>query len=352
MMSKVNKCKIINKRGQCRFVIHSLKGQRLNEREVFAINNKEVEGLLSIDVNKKGAAFKLYYDLAGLVKLEDFLINPLNRESFGKLLQDILDVFKGLQTVFFNQTNLILDFDKVMVNPATQKLNFIYVPIQSFNSGGTLRTFLLNIIQRSSFIAGEDSGYVKEYIKILNNGLNFSVFELEEYIKGLISEQGYQNPKTTICHKCGTNAPSGTNYCPVCGVKLSSISDDMGNRAIYDPLLSIPNEPGTSVLGIDSLEDEKVSYLKYKKTGEKIYISKDFFYIGRSAQNCDYVIGGNSAVSGRHAVIRRYGKRFFVKDLDSTNGTFVEDRQIRDETELHSAMKVKLANEEFEFYVD
>lgn len=379
-MSKVNKCKIINKRGQCQFVLHSIKGQQLNERELFSINNQEVEGMLPVCVNRKGSSFELRYDLAGLVNLKDFLLNPLNRENFGKMLQNILDVFKGMQNVFFNQTNLMLDFDKVMINPATQKMQFIYIPIQSFNAGGNLRSFLLDIIQRGSFVAEEDSAFVKEYIRILNNGLNFSVFELEEYIKGLNSELGYQTQKEVVCHKCGTSVRLGMNFCPVCGVKVSGNAGQIGQQAIYDPLAGTTDggrkekirservgtqqfsdtlsrhtegadEPGTSVLGVDSL-DEKTAYLRYEKTGEKIYISKALFYIGRSAKNCDYAVNANSAVSGKHAVIRKYGEKFFINDLDSTNGTFVDGKEVKQETELRSAMKVRLANEEFTFCVE
>lgn len=379
-MSKVNKCKIINKRGQCQFILHSIKGQQLNEREIFSINNQEVEGMLPICVNRKGSSFELSYDLAGLINLKDFLLNPLNRENFGKLLQNILDVFKGMEAVFFKQTNLMLDFDKVMINPATQKMQFIYIPIQNFNAGGSLRSFLLDIIQRGSFVAEEDSAYVKEYIRILNNGLNFSVFELEEYIKGLISEQGYQTPKAVICHKCGTSVKLGMNFCPVCGVKVSENTGESGRQATYDPLKNLSDrthkeeihaervgtqqfsdtfsrhaagtdEPGTSVLGVDSL-DEKKAYLRYEKTGEKIDISKAMFYIGRSAKNCDYVLNVNSAVSGKHAVIRKYGEKFFINDLDSTNGTFVDGKEIHQETELRSQVKVRLANEEFTFWIE
>lgn len=34
-----------------------------------------------------------------------------------------------------------MDFNRVMVNPATQSIYFVYVPIQGFESGDSLRDF-------------------------------------------------------------------------------------------------------------------------------------------------------------------------------------------------------------------
>ena len=48
--------------------------------------------------------------------------------------------------------------------------------------------------------------------------------------------------------------------------------------------------------------------------------------IGRLPEN-DLVIE-NPAVSGRHARVYREGTHYVLEDLKSTNGTFVNDRQI------------------------
>ena len=58
-MSKENKRKEINKNGVSQVVIKSVKGQAVSDREVYAINNQEIEGLLPVEVIKKGNSFKL-----------------------------------------------------------------------------------------------------------------------------------------------------------------------------------------------------------------------------------------------------------------------------------------------------
>lgn len=127
-----------------------------------------------------------------------------------------------------------MDFNRVMVNPATQHIYFIYVPIQYFESGTSLRDFLLNIIQHATFAPGEDTSYVKDYITILNNGINFSVFDLEEYINNLLGQKS-KSQRSIECPQCHTSLDKGTNYCPACGAKVTGNTGPTG-KGVYDPL--------------------------------------------------------------------------------------------------------------------
>lgn len=50
------------------------------------MNNNEVEGLLAVEVVRKGNAFRLIYHLTGLISLRDFLLTPMDRQVFVRLL--------------------------------------------------------------------------------------------------------------------------------------------------------------------------------------------------------------------------------------------------------------------------
>ena len=50
--------------------------------------------------------------------------------------------------------------------------------------------------------------------------------------------------------------------------------------------------------------------------------------IGRSS-SCDIVLKDDKSVSGKHAVIKTIGRKSTIEDLDSTNGTFVENERIK-----------------------
>ena len=57
-------------------------------------------------------------------------------------------------------------------------------------------------------------------------------------------------------------------------------------------------------------------------------------FIGRSADRSDIVIPAGS-ISGRHCLLTRGSEHFTIKDLDSTNGTFVNDDRVDDEAEVY-----------------
>jgi len=70
-----------------------------------------------------------------------------------------------------------------------------------------------------------------------------------------------------------------------------------------------------------------------KQEGKLLPIALPQFLIGRDPQ-C-HLRPASAAISKRHcALIQRDGK-VFVRDFDSTNGTFVNDQQIKGEVEVH-----------------
>lgn len=63
------------------------------------------------------------------------------------------------------------------------------------------------------------------------------------------------------------------------------------------------------------------------KIDQKLYKLKDRVTIGRDKEN-DIVIGGANSVSRKHAVIEKKADRYFITDVGSTNGTFLNNKKI------------------------
>ena len=380
----MNKCKVIKKNGLEQILIKSEKGQQLDISKVYSINNGAIPGLLQIDVDQKKFSFKLIYDISGFLTLKNYLAAPLNKMSFSQILRSILRILQSMQTLHFNQECLLMDFDKVLVIPSTQEICFAYVPIQGYESGYALREFLLNIIQFGSFDPSEDNGYIKEYIRILNNGINFSVFELEQFLQRLSGEK--ESAEVETCPRCHNRITEGSKFCNICGYNLAG--ESTSPTGVYDPWNSEndgSNRPrpyrderekkkgdtqdigdetrvlteetgagGTTVLGSGSLYQPTFPYLIRRRNEEKIVVDKPVFRLGKEKQYCDYFVSDNTTVSRSHADIITKGDRFFILDLKSTNGTFVDGRSIpvKQEVELFSGTEIRLSNEEFTFYVE
>ncbi len=78
-------------------------------------------------------------------------------------------------------------------------------------------------------------------------------------------------------------------------------------------------------------------YLKFKESViREIILQNGVTTIGRTEQNDIHI--DNLAVSGSHARIFCEGGKYFIEDLNSTNGTYINDRRISRNQLTHNAV--------------
>lgn len=81
--------------------------------------------------------------------------------------------------------------------------------------------------------------------------------------------------------------------------------------------------------------------------GEGIFNLFEVTTIGR-ADDCDIVIE-NPYISSKHALIRKKGNKFTIQDLNSTNGTFVNGKRIKNITRLKNNDIIVMGDVELKF---
>lgn len=398
----MNKCKIIKRKGMRKLLIKGMKGQQLSEWETNAINTEEVVGLLQVDACKKGFVYNLEFDITGYITFKEFLQMPLTKETFARILDNILENLKSVEEKHFNQQLILYDMDKIYINPSTQRIFFAYVPLQPFDNDGSLQEMLLDIIQYSAFDETEENDYVSEYITILNRGINFSVFDLEEYVRGLIkSINGEDEDDMIECPKCHTLVSSNSVFCK-CGFKLHGFTGSTGGAGsqVYDMFqnykenrnvcnvtdpakddnnqrksdekkdIVVENDVAataaknedpsditkkkkkpTTVLSLYDEQEPTQAYLIRESNDEKVVIGKASFRMGR--ESGDYIVS-NRYVSDPHVDIITRNNHFYVVDLGSTNKTYMDGVVIppQQETEIFDGCRLRLANENFQFFIE
>ncbi len=141
--------------------------------------------------------------------------------------------------------------------------------------------------------------------------------------------------------------------------KKSEISSD--NLEVEIPKKSnMDDDPVTVLMGsseddIETVAVESLNVYFYRcSTGEKIKLAEGLSKIGRSSEKCSLCIDGNIKIGREHAEVRVIGGHCFIKDLYSSNHTYVNKEKIQEEKimELHSGDEVMLADEVFEVIIE
>ena len=101
------------------------------------------------------------------------------------------------------------------------------------------------------------------------------------------------------------------------------------------------------------LSQNAVSYGKLirKKSGETVNVTSPEFKIGRNRATVDYCVADNTAVGRVHALVVSKNGNTYLKDNNSTNGTFVNNVRVKSgsETLLANGDKITLGDEEFTY---
>ena len=115
------------------------------------------------------------------------------------------------------------------------------------------------------------------------------------------------------------------------------------NREPERPKEPLYSEEKTTFLGAN----DKNPILKDLSTGDVYEVTSNPFTIGKS-QTCSLVIA-DKVVSRHHAEVVQYGDKYFIKDLSSTNGTFINGNKLMADTdvELKDGQEIIFANKKF-----
>lgn len=125
---------------------------------------------------------------------------------------------------------------------------------------------------------------------------------------------------------------------------------EVQNVAVHETtVLSMMQETNQVLYG--GMETQLPPQLIRRRTGEKVFIQKQSFLIGKAKEQVDFWISNNSNVSRTHACIKHMPDGYYIQDLNATNGTFVDGVKVKwdRDVKLMSGSIIKIADEEFEF---
>lgn len=396
----MNKHKIINRYGVTKYCIRSKSGQQLDEMAIQRLRSGEVPGLLAVEVDRRKNAFQLFYDVTGLVSLSSFLQQTMTKNVFIKIIRNVVNIFTMVPEKHLELTKIIFAMDSIFVNPASNDLFYIYVPIGDCDNTVTLKNMLMAITSHCSFSPTENNEYVTDFMRFLGERTNISKLELNTLLERMDGNMYQEQEKgKKSCPHCGGMVTPDSVFCTSCGSRLANASHQ--NPNVYDPFMDMNQQRnqreiigggmdnglvwdslaqddfvqdsmqetagrnGTTLLGsvqnvfeedegTSVLNERSAPYLVRSRTGERIILNHFPFRIGKDRSQCHYYVPDNNAVSRNHADIFYENGSCFIQDNGSTNGTYIDGRRVTryQKSEIRNETQLRLANEDFVFFTE
>ena len=382
----MSKLKVKFKNSQITVKSKLSKDEQINAREVEILNSKIIRGIMKPTVEGEK---KLSYLSPGGIKLEAYLKKGITKNDFFLVIAQILEAVKSIGRNSFNINNLILNMKYVFVNEMTHELHFVYQPIYSSAISSDLAPFLYDVAYSVTLALNEDYKCVNNFIAYLKGLQAVSVINIEKYLLDVypqiykqVKRQKYGQSEYLGSFKNGKDIyyvmDKRRKPTPLADDDSTSLLSEKNDKDEATALLVEDDDEATSLLIDDEatsllIDDEATSllsddeptsllsegpqitypYLIRKSSFDRTDINKPVFRIGKERSYVDCFVANNNAISRIHADIITKNNSFFVKDENSTNGTYVNGNRLspNEEVQVFDGDIITFANEEFEFHI-
>lgn len=378
--------KIKNKNNQILVISKLSKTQQINDRDYNTLTSKTIRGIMKPTVV---SSRKIEYLSTSGKSLRLFLSGGISLNDFYLVFAQIIEIAKVVTKNALNLTNLLLDLNYSFINIHTKEVHFIYQPLQTNQYTSNLPNFLCEVIINTRLETPQEYADLNQLDSLIRSTQNFTLELVENYIiqkyPQIYKQIPRQKPGQSQMLKGDDiyyrqdrvhaqvqqrntypngNSAYGSDFAQKaagyddCDTALlveddatSLLKEDVGTALLTDDETSLLiEEDGTALL-----DRNRVSYPYLIRVGtyDRTDVNKPVFRIGKERSYVDYFVQNNSAVSRLHADIITKGHNYYIKDNNSTNGTFVNGAEIpiEKEVQIFDGDEIVLANEAFEFHI-
>ncbi len=298
---------IIEKKGtqNVQYIFNEKETFSLTEYKVLRSQNKNFAKCSKVLFNGK---VKLVY-FTGSYKSLRSMLNSIDFDTFLSILSNVFSCMIEIKNNGFLSCNdLDLDFEKIFIDQNTLEVFLVYLPITDSSTDvlsfeNEFRSEVIKLINTVPAFAGEKAGRVCNY---LSNG-NVTIEQLYQSVRSEINS--FVKGKNPSVH------PGGGGVMP-------------------------PNSNPQPVMTISALN---------APVPKQLSVNRPEFIIGKNPAKVHGVIDFNPAVSRIHCKINFESGEYYITDLGSANGTFVNSKKLAPQIPklLTSGCVIRLANSDF-----
>lgn len=289
------------------YVLNDNSAFALTEFKVLKSQNKHFIKCSKVKYNGK---IKFIYFTAMSKSLRN-MIPSLDSDTFLTIIANLLNcIIEIKNNGFLDCENLDLSFDKVFVNQNTLEISLIYLPVNNADKDvasfeNEFRTEIIKLITSVPAFIGEKMARVCGY---LSNG----TLSLNQVYKSICSEIKGRSTSFELDFDRGKD------------------EGDSNKQVIF-------KQPSLHFYSLNAPVDINFN------------IDVPEFIIGKNPAQVNGVISFNKAISRVHCKISYQNKSYFITDLGSANGTYVNKSRLAAQhpQKIKSGDTIRLANSDF-----
>lgn len=308
--------------------------------------------------------------LTGNLKPLASIIENLSADNFVIIVTSIFEnIIAVKNNGFLSCRNIDISFDKIFVDMTTYKVNFIYLPLKEhvFEDesifDNEIRTNLVRLMMKLPSLM---STKTNQLISDLQNG-SMSIVDLYIKLGGKSSTIRQMTNQESVSYDNADNGYPTNNVAPAVNGYPQN-SQNFGQNSSYAqngmtgygqnpynqgvPMNTgyVPNvnQNGYAQAGGQSLARVKLVGLN-TPTPMEIEVTKSDFTIGKKEAEVDGAITFNKMISRVHCRISQRDGVCYASDLQSSNGTFVNQVKLQPNTpvQLNNGDVIRFANSDF-----
>lgn len=385
--------------------------------EVKIINKSSTTGVLNVEIKQLKDKIKVMYDVTDKISIMEYLKGiTLRKVEFITIVTNIANCLIGCENYFLDEKKFLVSSDTLFIDKKDMKVYLVYCPFKmevAEDTNFVYRDFVKNlIIDYVSFDENDSENVIQKTLSYFRKD-GFNMVEFENYLKEFkeqktnvvcdtasmddVNKYYIKKDDTKVSINkvlllflqlivlgiIGLIAMIGSFgvvmitvmvvviaidlilvfvFTRINGVKNHKRKENRLDTSFTNPKLqkndgtgkTIKREIITEMSCETELLYEVTAYLLSKNPGttERIYIDKKKFRIGRMPGKVDY-ISDNIAIGKIHAEIRKDIDKYYLVDLKSRNGTYVNGEKLHSNElyEIKNEDIIIFANSECTFYI-
>lgn len=384
-------------------------GINCNDYGMKMLAGQEIQGFLNMTERKINGESRFLYKISSLISMEDnFLNKNITYSDFESIIRSFLDVFEAIENHLMDYNGIILDPEMIFLDISTKKWYFVYLAGEEKSFYEDIKSLfeyiIKNVNHKDSRAVTMAYGIYKRMCEENFNPRDLFDIEttekeegeiikeqkvIETVIPEVVPEEVEELDMKKIYISYGVIGLYGIavlytfmsiffTRIRVWGwgsgvyvvllimlaalgyfgynwyIKNKSLFVKLSTKEVQVPFVKenvrviVPRENGEEEnLTVLLQEDDKGHTLKWREeAGEKSYdINSMVTIVGSAFDRADCVIS-QKGISRIHARITSEGDKYFIKDMNSTNGTKVNGRELAcyELCELKTNDRIELGN--------